>query len=99
MKEWFISYWAQVFCGGILTGLGIWFKKFRAYKRGIRATLRHDLIQEYEKYKARDCIPIYGMDSVLEMYEAYHALGGNGAITKLVDELKALPSPCPGDVK
>ena len=37
-------------------------------------------------------IPIYAMENVLESYNAYHSLGGNGTITKMVEELKQLPT-------
>ena len=32
------------------------------------------------------------MENVLESYAAYHSLGGNGTITKMVEELKQLPT-------
>ena len=41
---------------------------------------------------AKEYIPIYAMENIGEMYKAYHRLGGNGTITKLVEELKKLPS-------
>ena len=32
------------------------------------------------------------MENILDSYGAYHALGGNGTITKMVEELKKLPT-------
>ena len=37
-------------------------------------------------------IPIYAMENVLESYAAYHSVGGNGTITKMVEEVKQLPT-------
>ena len=39
-------------------------------------------------------LPLYGdaQETVLESYAAYHSLGGNGTITKMVEELKQLPT-------
>jgi Zn/Cd-binding protein ZinT len=37
-------------------------------------------------------MPLYARENVLEMYNAYHALGGNGAITKLMEEMENLPT-------
>lgn len=92
MKEFIIQYWKQILFGAIAAGLGISYKRLTSYQKGMRASLRHNIIQEYEKYTAREEIPLYGMENVTEMYDAYHALGGNGAITKLVDELRELPT-------
>ena len=61
-------------------------------KDGMLALLRSEIIRSYEKYRDQEWIPIYAMENVLEMYDAYHALGGNGTMTKLVDELKELQS-------
>lgn len=63
-----------------------------AARAGTLALLRSEIIKNYEKYMAKKWIPIYAMDNVLELYNAYHALGGNGTMTKLVKELDALPS-------
>lgn len=64
----------------------------RALKDGTLALLRSEIIHCYDNYCARGWIPLYAVENVLELYGAYSVLGGNGAVTKLVDELKALPS-------
>ena len=38
-----------------------------------------------------DNIPVYGMNNVLKVYAAYHKLGGNGTMNKLVNDLRELP--------
>ena len=40
----------------------------------------------------KEYIPVYGMDNVMKLYGAYHELGGNGSVTKLVEALKELPA-------
>ena len=59
---------------------------------GVRSLLRKEIIDEYNHYMAKEYIPIYALENVVEMYKAYHRLGGNGACTKIVEELKNLPS-------
>ena len=48
------------------------------------------LIEYHDKYVALGEIPSYAYDNFVEMYNAYHALGGNGMVTKMYDEIQAL---------
>lgn len=64
-------------------------------RNGTRALLRNQIIKSYEKHIGREWMPLYARENVLEMYESYHGLGGNGAITDLVEELRGLPSSPP----
>lgn len=102
-KTLFINNWVEVIFGLIMAGIIAFYKKLsikihkqindeKAVKNGTLALLRNQIIQNYEKYIDREWIPIYAIENVLELYDAYHTLGGNGTITKLVDELKELPS-------
>lgn len=59
---------------------------------GVRSLLRKEIIDEYNHYMDRGHIPIFALENVIEMYKAYHRLGGNGTITKIVEELKELSS-------
>lgn len=62
-----------------------------AIKKGIQALLRDGIINQYNKYMEKKYIPIYALDNVESMYKEYHALGGNGTITELYQDLKRLP--------
>ena len=44
------------------------------------------------RYVERGEIPIYAQENVQAMYQAYHELGGNGTVTKLVREIMELPT-------
>lgn len=59
---------------------------------GVQALLRDRIIQAHNHYAEKGHIPVYGMENVLAMYKAYHELGGNGTVTKLVDDLRELPT-------
>lgn len=98
MIEFILKYWLQVVFGLLITGLGVAYKKIhclvsdqKSLREGTQALLRNEIIRSYDKYKERGWIPIYALDNVLAMYEAYHALKGNGTVTGLVKELKGLP--------
>lgn len=87
-------------CVSVLTGVwaGIWRKQkklcrhYQAMNDGMRCLLRAELIRDHTHSLDKGYIPIYAMENVLESYTAYHALGGNGTITKMVEELKRFPT-------
>lgn len=69
--------------------------RMHAVEKGVQSLLRDRIIQAYNHYVEKGYIPIYGMENVLNMYEAYHGLDGNGTITELVHDLKDLPHEPP----
>ena len=58
--------------------------------KGTMLLLRVQLIEYHDKYMKLGEIPSYAYDNFVEMYEAYHALGGNGMITKMYQEIQPL---------
>ncbi len=99
MLDWIVKYWVQalfgVVCsllGGMWTALTIWHKKQRALENGVQALLRAQIIETCQHYLDAGDIPVYGLENIDSMYAAYHALGGNGAVTKLVEEAQDLPT-------
>lgn len=78
-----------------LLGYVVWLlkeqKKSRdANSKGTMLLLRVQLIEYHDKYVALGEIPSYSYDNFVEMYEAYHSLGGNGMITKMYKEIQSL---------
>lgn len=66
-------------------------KKTReANSKGTMLILRVHLIEYHAKYMEAGEIPSYAYQNFVEMYEAYHALGGNGMITKMYEEIHDL---------
>ena len=78
-----------------LMGYIVWLlqqqKKERdANSRGTMLLLRVQLIEYHDKYMELGYIPSYAYQNFCEMYEAYHELGGNGMITKMMEEIHEL---------
>lgn len=78
-----------------LMGYIVWLlknqKKDRdANSKGTMLLLRVQLIEYHDRYMAQGDIPSYAYENFEEMYAAYHALGGNGMITKMHEEIQAL---------
>lgn len=102
MKEFIVQYWLQIVFGLVIAGFGGLTRKVqkqvedqRSLRDGTQALLRNEIIHAYDKYTAQEWIPIYGRENISAMYKSYHALGGNGTITDIMDEIKALPSSPP----
>ena len=79
----------------ILLGYIVWLlkrqKKDRdANSKGTMLLLRVQLIEYHAKYTSLGEIPSYAYENFVEMYEAYHELGGNGMITKMKEEIEEL---------
>lgn len=78
-----------------LLGYVVWLLKEQKRERdanakGTMLLLRVQLIEYHDKYMKLQEIPSYAYDNFVEMYEAYHALGGNGMVTKMYNEIKEL---------
>ncbi len=64
----------------------------QAMETGLRTLLRAELLEIHAKYVPLGYIPVAAMEETDRVYRAYHSLGGNGAGTKLYEEIKALPT-------
>lgn len=53
--------------------------------------LRVKLIEYHGKYIKEEHIPSYAYDNWVKMFKAYTALGGNGMIVGMNDEIEKLP--------
>ena len=79
----------------ILLGYIVWLlknqKKERdANARGTMLLLRVQLIEYHDKYMQQGSIPSYAYQNFVDMYKAYHELGGNGMVTKMRREIDQL---------
>lgn len=63
-----------------------------ALKAGVQALLRDRIIQSYNHYTEKGWMPIYARDSLDACYNSYEALGENGVIDDLMEQLRELPN-------
>lgn len=103
MIDFIIKYWLEMLFALITSGLSFGYKiladkiresskKQEAIEEGIQALLRDRIIQAYNHYIEKGYCPIYGHENVEALYSQYHALGGNGTVTKLIEKLRELPT-------
>ena len=78
-----------------LMGYIVWLLKKQkrdrdANSKGTMLLLRVQLIEYHDKYMRLGEIPSYAYENFIEMYDAYHKLGGNGMVTKMKQEIEEL---------
>lgn len=76
---------------GLVALAGWLWAQFRALKLGMQAMMRDRIVQAYYHYHDRGWITLHGLENVEKLYAEYHKLGGNGTVTKLVEDLRELP--------
>ncbi len=102
MWEFVVKYWLEILFGLIVTGLTAGVAKInkklkdervrnRAIEDGVRDLLRMQILDTYERCKSAGQISVSRKDAVDSAYMSYHALGGNGTITRVHKELMDLP--------
>lgn len=102
MLGWLARYWLEVLFSGVLAGGGylirrLWKKqqeeeaRQKSIKEAIIALLRDRVVQAYYHYIERGWITLHGLEAAEKMYTEYHNLGGNGTVTKLMEDLRELP--------
>ena len=79
----------------VILGYIVWLlkeqKKDRdANSNGTMLLLRAKLIEYHKEWTERGYITTHGIQNFLEMYNAYHDLGGNGMVTHLKEEVEKL---------
>lgn len=79
----------------VIMGYVVWLLKRQKKDRDANGTgtmllLRVQLIEYHEAWTKRGYTTKHGLENFIEMYEAYHELGGNGMVTQLLEEVKQL---------
>ena len=79
----------------VVLGYIVWLLKRQkrdrdANGKGTMLLLRVQLIEYHDRYMALGHIPSYALENCIEMYEAYHELGGNGMVTEMYKEILEL---------
>ena len=60
--------------------------------RMLMIALAHDrILQGYRYYRRQGGISTQDLETIEKLYTAYHALGGNGTVTRVYEKILALP--------
>ena len=66
-------------------------REFEALKNGVQSMLRDRLIQSALSYERQGWVDTNSLENIGLMFSAYSALGGNGIVAKLFNEIQELP--------
>ena len=102
MWEWLVKYWLEVLFGCVTAGVGIALRQIsknmkkekersKAIEDGVRDILRINILDTYDKCKTEGKITVSRKDAIDSAYQSYHALGGNGTITQVHNEIMEMP--------
>lgn len=102
MWEFVVKYWVEFVFGLVAAGLIAGYKRLatkvqsnketeKAIADGMKYLLMFKLREEGEKYLTESRCSIEEKHEFEKVYNAYHALGGNGTITALKDKVLQLP--------
>lgn len=73
-------------------------KREKAIAKGVLALLRTKIVDAYERYvKQGHHLTMERKDEITRAYEAYTALGGNGAVRDLYEDIRNLPTYIVGE--
>jgi hypothetical protein len=95
MIEQMISYVLNLILGGVVSYIFALYRQKKkendALKAGLQALLRDRIIQAYNHYvQDKGWIPIYAKESIDACYRSYEALGDNGVIDNLMEQINEL---------
>lgn len=95
MIEQMISHILNLILGGVVSYIFALYRQKKkendALKAGLQALLRDRIIQAYNHYvQDKGWIPIYAKESIDACYRSYEALGDNGVIDNLMEQINEL---------
>lgn len=103
LPEWIVKYWVEWVFGALIAAISLYCKHIaaqvkkeraeqKALRDGMRSLLRRQIIMDCEKAMADGYCQTATKDTIEDMYNSYHALGGNGVVTHLKAQTMNLPS-------
>ena len=102
MPEWIVKYWIEWVFGLVTGGVAVYCRHIakqvrkereeqKALRDGMRSLLRRQIIADCEQAARDGYCETKMKDTINDMYTAYHALGGNGVVSRLKEQTMNLP--------
>jgi len=101
MVDWLVKYWVEWVFGILGGALVLLYRSLakrlkreiqeqEALKDGMRSLLKRQIIDDCRQRIREGEVDPTDREAILDMYQCYQALGGNGSVTKLKDEMMEL---------
>ena len=102
LPEWIVKYWIEWVFGLVTGGVAVYCSHIakqvrkereeqKALRDGMRSLLRRQIIADCEQAARDGYCETKMKDTINDMYTAYHALGGNGVVSRLKEQTMNLP--------
>lgn len=102
VPEWIVKYWIEWVFGLVTGGVAVYCRHIakqvrkereeqKALRDGMRSLLRRQIIADCEQAAREGYCETKMKDTINDMYTAYHALGGNGVVSRLKEQTMNLP--------
>lgn len=102
LSEWIVKYWIEWVFGLVTGGVAVYCRHIakqvrkereeqKALRDGMRSLLRRQIIADCEQAARDGYCETKMKDTINDMYTAYHALGGNGVVSRLKEQTMNLP--------
>lgn len=95
MIDFIVKYWLQIGFSMIIAGFSYvysiikkWNIKQSILEDSTRAHLKHKIIKSYHHAIEKKSISIEEYESVVDLYESYKALGGNGTCERIYHDFQ-----------
>lgn len=79
----------------VLDSIKIISKDIESLKKSTQSSLRHDILEMFEKCQNKKFATIEEQQTFHKMYEEYHNLGGNSFVDALIEKFDKIPSEAP----
>ena len=86
-----LKYWMELLMTTLVSAIIYVFKQYCSLKSGMRSLLRMEIVRIYETYMNLGYCPSYMKENIIELYESYHILKGDGMATSMINEIYKLP--------
>lgn len=95
--EFIVEYWLEFFFGIMISVIGYLCKKIIEYhkiiettKRGVQTLLKCQIIEKYNEFNKKGFASLFDREILGELYFEYKNLGGNGLISRLVEDIEKI---------
>lgn len=84
------EYWVIIafFLGEIGVGVGVVWGFIQSIRKGMKCTLRNDILDIYDRCKEKRGITHYQLQSIAYSYDVYKKLKGNSFVDDIVEKVK-----------
>lgn len=98
MLQFIAKYWIEVGFGLMIGFITFIYRKIGHYyivmnstKNGVKVLLKGEIIRRCNLYRQTGSITIFDKEIIMDLYQEYKNLGGNGLVEDMIKEISKIP--------